>query len=161
MRQCGRSLPCRKERPCSGRSLSALGDTKIAFRCLWHAIVVPPSTHRGFTQGPSLRSARAMTNFWRGSVGTYHPLPQTPHGPRSVGVRAECPRPVWVGLSSGQGVSNLYQPPRKAISAFWRPPPDLLLEDPLASRLTPPWVPRRGTRSPDIDSGLSRGVSLR
>ena len=51
-----------EERPCSGRSLSALGYIKIAFRCLWHAIVVPPP-HRGFTQVPWLRSARAMTHF--------------------------------------------------------------------------------------------------
>ena len=48
------------------------------------------------------------------------------HGPRSAGVRAEGPGRVRVGLLSGQGVSNLYQPPRKAISVFWRPRPDLL-----------------------------------
>ena len=32
-----------------------------------------------------------------------------PHVPRSAGVRAEGPRPVWVGLTSGQGILNLYQ----------------------------------------------------
>ena len=84
-----------------------------------------------------------------------------PHVPQSVGVRAGCPRPVWVGLLSGWGVSNLYQPLRKAISAFLGPSPDLLLEDPVAGRPTPPWAPRRGTRSPDIDSGLVRGVFVR
>ena len=50
---------------------------------------------------------------------------------------------------------------RKAISAFLVPSPDLLLEDPVAGRPTPPWAPRRGTRSPDIDSGLVRGVFVR
>ena len=54
------------------------------------------------------------------------PFPK-PHVPQSVGVRAEGPRPVWVGLLSGQGTSNLYQPLRKAISVFFGPAPNLLL----------------------------------
>ena len=32
-----------------------------------------------------------------------------PYVPQSVGVRAEGPGPVWVGLTSGQGILNLYQ----------------------------------------------------
>ena len=39
--------------------------------------------------------------------------------------------------------------------------PLLLLEDPVAGRPTPPCAPRRGTRSPDIDSVLVRGVFVR
>ena len=39
-------------------------------------------------------------------------LPTTPspkpYVPQSVGVRAEGPGPVWVGLASGQGILNLY-----------------------------------------------------
>jgi hypothetical protein len=50
----------------------------------------------------------------------------------------------------------LYQSPRKAISAFWRPPPDLLLEDPVAGGPTPAWAPRRAMRSRDIHSVLVR-----
>ena len=46
----------------------------------------------------------------------------------------------------------MYQSPRKAISAFWRPPPDLLLEDPVVGRPTPAWAPRRAMRRPDIHS---------
>ena len=40
-------------------------------------------------------------------------LPTTPspkpYVPQSVGVRAEGPGPVWVSLTSGQGILNLYQ----------------------------------------------------
>ena len=40
-------------------------------------------------------------------------LPTTPspkpYAPQSAGVRAGCPRRVWLGLTSGQGISNLYQ----------------------------------------------------
>jgi hypothetical protein len=32
-----------------------------------------------------------------------------PHGPRSTGARAERRRRVWLGLTSGQRISNLYQ----------------------------------------------------
>ena len=32
-----------------------------------------------------------------------------PHVPQSAGVRAEGPRPVWVELTSRQGILNLYQ----------------------------------------------------
>ena len=53
---------------------------------------------------------------------------------------------------SGQGVSNVYQSPRKAISAFSRPRPNLLLEDSVTGRPPPAWAPRRGTRSPSISS---------
>ena len=67
------------------------------------------------------------------------PPPRTPmHGPRSGLARAEGPGRVWVGLPSGQGVSNAYQTPRKAISAFSRPRPNLLLE-----RIRSPVGPRR------------------
>ena len=42
--------------------------------------------------------------------------PPKPHVPQSVDVRAGCPRTVWVSLTSGQGVSNLYQGGWKAIT---------------------------------------------
>ena len=87
------------------------------------------------------------------------PFPK-PHGPRSAGVRAEGPRPVWVGPLSGQGISNLYQGGWNAIIAFWRPPPDLL-EDPVAGGPPPAWAPRRGRRSPDIDFRLVGAVFVR
>ena len=32
-----------------------------------------------------------------------------PHAPQSAGVRAGCPRRVWLGLTSGQGILNVYQ----------------------------------------------------
>ena len=85
------------------------------------------------------------------------PFPK-PRVPQSVGVRAGCPRPVWVGLLSGWDISNLYQPSRKAISAFLGAPPDLLLEDPVDDGPTSAWAPRRGRRSPDIHSRLVRAV---
>ena len=47
------------------------------------------------------------------------------------------------------------------IIAFWSPPPNLLLEDPVAGGPPPAWAPRRGTWSPDIDSVLVRGVFVR
>ena len=59
---------------------------------------------------------------------------------------------------SGQGVSNAYQPPRNAISAFWSPPPNLLPQYSVAGGATPPWAPRRGRRSPGIHSRLVRAV---
>ena len=52
-----------------------------------------------------------------------------PHAPRSVGVRAEGPGRVWVPPLSGQGISNSYQGGWNARIVFWRPPPNLLLED--------------------------------
>ena len=36
------------------------------------------------------------------------PFPK-PHGPRSAGVRAGCLGRVWLGLTSGQGILNVYQ----------------------------------------------------
>jgi hypothetical protein len=65
------------------------------------------------------------------------------------------------GLSSGCGTSDSYQTPQKAISVFFVPPSDLLLEDPVVGRPTPPWAPRRGRRDPDIDSGLARVCFVR
>ena len=50
----------------------------------------------------------------------------------------------------------MYQAPRKAISVFFVPPPDLLLEDPVVGRPTPAWAPRRAMRSRDIHSVLVR-----
>jgi hypothetical protein len=55
----------------------------------------------------------------------------------------------------------LYQTPQKTISVFLGPPPDLLLEDPVVGRPTPPWAPRRGRRDPDVDSGLVRACFVR
>jgi hypothetical protein len=61
-----------------------------------------------------------------------------------------------VGLSSGWGTSDLYQAPRKALSVFFVPPPDLLLEDPVVGRPTPAWATRWAMQSPDIHSVLVR-----
>ena len=94
------------------------------------------------------------------SLLTTPPHPN-PHGPRSTGAQAEGPGRVWAGLLSGWDISNLYQPSRKAISAFLGAPPDLLLEDPVAGGSPPAWAPRRGRRSLDIDFRLVRGVFVR
>ena len=63
----------------------------------------------------------------RGSLLTT-PSPNL-YGPRSVGVRAEGPGRVWMGPLIGQGISNVYQGGWNVRIAFWRPPPNLLLED--------------------------------
>ena len=86
-------------------------------------------------------------------VAAYHPSPK-PHVRQSAGARAEDACRVWEGLSSGWGTSDLYQTPQKAISVFFVPPPDLLLQYPVVGRPTPPWGPRRGRRDPDIHSVL-------
>ena len=83
------------------------------------------------------------------------PFPK-PHVRQSVGARAEDACRVWEGLSSGWGTSDLYQTPQKAISVFFVPPPDLLIEDPVVGRPTPAWATRRAMRSPDIHSVLVR-----
>ena len=57
-----------------------------------------------------------------------------------------------MGLTSGSGVSNLYQGDWKAIISFWSPPPDLLQQDPVAGGATPARAPRRARRDPDIHS---------
>ena len=93
-------------------------------------------------------------------VAAYHPSPK-PYGPRSTGARADRPKRVWLGLRSGQGVSNLYQGDWKARIAFWRPPSNLLLQCSIAGGATPPWAPRRGRRSPGIRSGLVEAAFVR
>ena len=103
----------RRPRPCSGRSPKC---RRCARRAQW-----PTSA--------------AM-------VAAYHPIFPKPRVPQSVGVRAGCPRPVWVGLLSGWDISNLYQPSRKAISAFLGASPDLLLEDSMPAG----YVPSRAAR---------------
>jgi len=82
------------------------------------------------------------------------PLARKPHGPRSARARAEGPGRVWVGPLSGQGVSNAYQPPRNAISAFWRSRPNLVPQYSVPVGRVPSRAARRGRRSPDIHSGL-------
>ena len=84
-----------------------------------------------------------------------------PHVPQSAGVRAGCTRTVWVSLTSGQGVSNLYQGGWKARIAFWRPSPNLVPQYSVAGGATPAWAPRRGRRSPDIHSGLVEAAFVR
>ena len=121
----------RRPRPYSGRSPKCQGSARRA-------------------QWPTFTAKSLLTT----------PFPK-PHVPRSVGARAEGAWRVWEGLSSGWGTSDLYQTPQKAISVFFVPPPDLLLEDPVVGRPTPPWGPRRGRRDPDIHSVLVRGVFVR
>jgi hypothetical protein len=118
----------RRPHPCSGRSPKCHGGAR---RAQW-----PTST------GKSLLTT---------------PFPK-PHVRQSVGARAEGPTRVWVGRLSGWGTSDLYQTPQKAISVFFVPPPDLLLEDPVVGRPTPAWSPRRAMRDPDIHSGLVGAV---
>ena len=95
--------------------------------------------------------ALGVRNGQLGRDGRYFPPPsQNPMArDRSAGVRAEGSRPVRVGLLSGWGVSNVYQPLRKSISAFLGPPPELLLEDPVAG----------GPRSPGCHGG-GRGILI-
>ena len=115
-----------------------------------------PRTQQGHPSAMEAVGARNATFHHEGCC--LPPLARKPHGPRSARARAEGPGRVWVGPLSGQGVSNAYQPPRNAISAFWSPPPNLLLEDSVAGGATPPWAPRRGRRSPGIHSRLVRAV---
>jgi len=51
---------------------------------------------------------------------------------------------VWVRLRSGWGVSDLYQTPRKAISVFFVPPPNLPLQCSVAGGPPPPWGATEG-----------------
>ena len=118
-----------------------------------------PRTQKGHPSAMEAVGARNATFHHEGRC--LPPLARKPHGPRSARARAEGPGRVWVGPLSGQGVSNAYQPPRNAISAFWSPPPNLLLEDPVASGPPPAWAPRRGRRSLDIHSGLVRAAFVR
>ena len=55
----------------------------------------------------------------------------------------------------------MYQTPRNAISVFFVPPPDLLLEDPVVGRPSPAWATRRAMRSPDMHYGLVRAGFVR
>ena len=121
----------RRPRPCSGCS---------------------PKCHGG------ARRAQRSTSTGKSLLTT--PFPK-PHVRQSVVARAEDACRVWEGLSSGCGTSDSYQTPQKAISVFFVPPSDLLLEDPVVGRPTPPWAPRRGRRDPDIDSGLARVCFVR
>ena len=41
---------------------------------------------------------------------------------------------VWASLPSDWGISNSYQTPRKAISVFFVPASDLLIEDPVVNQ---------------------------
>ena len=61
-----------------------------------------------------------------------------------------------MGRLSGWGTTDLYQTPQKTISVFFVPPPDLLLEDPVAGGPPPAWAPRRAMLSRDIHSVLVR-----
>ena len=63
-----------------------------------------------------------------------------------------------MGRLSGWGTTDLYQTPQKTISVFFVPPPDLLLEDPVVGRPTPPGGPPRAMLDPDIHSVLVRAV---
>jgi hypothetical protein len=53
------------------------------------------------------------------------------------------------------------QTPRKAISVFFVPPPDLLLQYPVTDGPMPAWALRRARRGRDIHSVLVRGVFVR
>ena len=88
------------------------------------------------------------------------PSSPKPHVPQSAGVRADGHGRVWVGLLSDSGISNSYQTPGNASSAFWCPPPDLLLEDSVSDGPPPAWAPRLGRRGPDIGSRLVRAVFI-
>ena len=96
--------------------------------------------------------------------------PDRHYHPRHFRKRSRCPGPVvvhaeatqraQVALLSACGLSVGYQHGGwNAIIAFWSRPPDLCSSG--SGRPTPPCAPRRGTRSPDIDSVLVRGVFVR
>ena len=116
----------RRPHPCSGRRPKCHGSARCA-------------------QWPTSTAKSLLTT----------PFPK-PHVRRSVGARAEGAWRVWEGLSSGWGTSDLYQTPQKAISVFFVPPSELLLEDPVVGRPSPAWATRRATRSRDIHSVLVR-----
>ena len=61
---------------------------------------------------------------------------------------------VWLGVRSGWGVSNLCQPPRKAILAFSGGFGNLPIEDCHPAGRARSWGSRRGSRNPDIGSEL-------
>ena len=65
---------------------------------------------------------------------------------------------VWLGVRSGWGVSNLCQPPRKAILAFSGGFGNLPRQDCHPAGRARSWGPRRASRNPDIHSGLVSGV---
>ena len=118
-----------------------------------------PRTQQGHPSAMEAVGARNATFHHEGRC--LPPLPPKPHGPRSARARAEGPGRVWVGPLSGQGVSNAYQPPRNAISAFWSPPPNLLPQYSVAGGATPSRATRRGRRSPDTHSGLVEAAFVR
>ena len=141
---------------CRGRSGGGLRNGVLVFRAPLVPDGAAPRTQQGHPSAMEAVGARNATFHHEGRC--LPPLPPKPHGPRSARARAEGPGRVWVGPLSGQGVSNAYQPPRNAISAFWRPRPNLLLEDSMPAGPPPAWAPRLGRRSPDIHSGLVRAV---
>ena len=118
-----------------------------------------PRTQQGHPSAMEAVGARNATFHHEGRC--LPPLARKPHGPRSARARAEGPGRVWVGPLSGQGVSNAYQPPRNAISAFWSPPPNLLPQYSVAGGATPSRATRRGRRSPDTHSGLVEAAFVR
>ena len=111
-----------------------------------------PRTQQGHPSAMEAVGARNATFHHEGRC--LPPLARKPHGPRSARARAEGPGRVWVGPLSGQGVSNAYQPPRNAISAFWRSRPNLVPQYSVPVGRVPSRAPRRGRRSPDVGSGL-------
>ena len=68
---------------------------------------------------------------------------------------------VWLGVRSGWGVSNLCQPPRKAILAFSGGFGNLPRQDCHPAGRARSWGPRRASHNPDIHSGLLGAGSVR
>ena len=90
----------------------------------WYPTAMPHALRRA-THAPRPRSARAPLDLLQS--GGWLPPPHTNLSvPPACDAQAECHRRVRVALLSGQGISNSYQPPGKASSAFWHPQPDLL-----------------------------------
>ena len=143
---------------CRGRSGGGLRNGVLVFEPPLVPDRAAPRTQQGHPSAMEAVGARNATFHHEGRC--LPPLPPKPHGPRSARARAEGPGRVWVGPLSGQGVSNAYQPPRHAISAFWSPPPNLVPQYSIAGGATPPWAARRGRRSHGIHSRLVRAVFL-
>ena len=122
------------------RSLSALWKAGFGFPDLPCASEAAPLL-RAFTQVPSMRSACALANFH--GDGRCLPPPSQNHACRGRPVRGPGTLGEAGWASRGARASPICtRGAGKARIAFWRPPPDLLLQDPVAGGATPACAPR-------------------
>ena len=145
-----RPWPRRSARPSPADGARARPDVGRCFT--WCRDPPRPAHHARRARG-----GRAAPPRWRAGApggGTQRTVLEP------VVVHAEATQRAQVALLSACGLSVGYQHGGwNAIIAFWSRPPDLCSSG--SGRPTPPCAPRRGTRSPDIDSVLVRGVFVR